>query len=167
MDLARYGVRLYLVDTRNGWTAAAGMTPEDFEAARQHTNATGMTLTKVLDSAGQAIAHLSRREAVAGDAEMRQGFQLVAAALTGTQTFKAVPPDRRAGHWLYLAYRGRDASTTCRPVFFSAQEAGFCPLEVLTRMVRQVNAHDLQPGTAVADSLRKAGGAIIAPGYRD
>ena len=64
-----------------------------------------MTPTALLDTAGQAIAHLSRREAVAGDAELQQGFQLVAAALTGTQTFKTVPAHARAGHWLYLAYR--------------------------------------------------------------
>ena len=123
-------------------------------------------ITAVLDAAGQAIAQLSRRQAGAADAELQQGFQLVAAALTGTQTFKAVPPDRRAGHWLYLAYRGHDASTICRPVFFSAHESGFCAPEVLTQMARQVIAHDLRPGTSVSDQLRKADGEIIAPGYR-
>ncbi len=33
-------------------------------------------------------------------------------------------------------------------------------------MARQVIAHDLRPGTSVSDTLKKAGGAIIAPGYR-
>jgi hypothetical protein len=136
------------------------------EEARRNVAAAGLNPTAVLDAAGQAIAQLSRRQAGAGDAELQQGFQLVAAALTGTPTFKAVPPDRRAGHWLYLAYRGNDASTICRPVFFSAHESGFCAPEVLTQMARQVIAHDLRPGTSVADQLRQAGGALIAPGYR-
>ncbi len=142
------------------------MAPEGFEEARRNVAAAGLTPTSVLDAAGQAIAQLSRRQAGAGDAELQQGFQLVAAALTSTQTFKAVPPDRRNGHWLYLAYRGHDASTICRPVFFGAQETGFCAPDVLTQMARQVIAHDLRPGTSVSDQLRKAGGAIIAPGYR-
>jgi hypothetical protein len=166
MDLGRFQVRLYLVDTSNGWTAAAAMAPEGFEEASRNVATAGLNLTAVLDAAGQAIAQLSRRQAGAGDAELQQGFQLVAAALTGTQTFKAVPPDRRAGHWLYLAYRGHDASTICRPVFFGSQEAGFCSPEVLTQMARQVIAHDLRPGTSVSDTLKMAGGAIIAPGYR-
>ena len=166
MDLGRFQVRLYLVDTSNGWTAAAAMAPEGFDEARRNVVAAGLAPTAVLDAAGQAIAQLSRRQAGAGDAELQQGFQLVAAALTGTQTFKAVPPERRAGHWLYLAYRGHDASTICRPVFFGAQEAGFCSPEVLTQMARQVIPHDMRPATSVSDTLRKAGGAIIAPGYR-
>jgi hypothetical protein len=131
MDLGRFPVRLYLVETSNGWAAAAAMAPGGFEEARRNVAAAGLNPTAVLDAAGQAIAQLSRRQAGAGDAEMQQGFQLVAAALTGTQTFKAVPADRRAGHWLYLAYRGHDASTICRPVFFGAQEAGFCAPEGL------------------------------------
>ena len=166
MDLGRFQVRLYLVDSSNGWTAAAAMAPGGFEEARQNVAAAGLTSTAVLDATGQAIAQLSRRQAGAGDAELQQGFQLVAAALTGTQTFKAVPPDQRNGHWLNLAYRGHDASTICRPVFFGAQEAGFCSPEVLTQMARQVIAHDLRPGTSVSDTLKKAGGAIIAPEYR-
>lgn len=166
MDLGRFQVRLYLVDTSNGWTAAAAMAPGGFEEARRNVAAAGLTPTAVLDAAGQAIAQLSQRQAGAGDAELQQGFQLVAAVLTGTQTFKAVPPERRAGHWLYLAYRGHDASTICRPVFFGAQEAGFCSPEVLNQMARQVIAHDLRPGTSVSDQLKKAGGAIIEPEYR-
>ncbi len=166
MDLGRYQVRLYLVDSSNGWTAAAAMAPEGFAEASQNVAAAGLTSTAVLDAAGEAIAQLSRRQAGAGNDELKQGFQLVAAALTSTQTFKAVPPDRRNGHWLYLAYRGHDASTICRPVFFGAPEAGFCSPEVLTQMARQVIAHDLRPGTSVADQLRRAGGALIAPGYR-
>jgi hypothetical protein len=141
----------------------AAMAPEGYEEASRNVAAAGLTPTAVLDAAGQAIAQLSRRQAGAGDAELQQGFQLVAAALTSTQTFKAVPPDRRNGHWLYLAYRGHDASTICRPVFFGAPETGFCSPEVLTQMARQVIAHDLRPGTSVADQLHKAGGALIAP----
>ena len=163
MDLGRYQARLYLVDSSNGWTAAAAMAPEGFAEASRSVAAAGMTPIAVLDAAGQAIAQLSRRQVGAGDAELQQGFQLVAAALTSTQTFKAVPPDRRNGHWLYLAYRGHDASTICRPVFFGAPEAGFCSPEVLTQMARQVIAHDLRPGTSVAEMLHKAGGALIAP----
>ena len=163
MDLGRFQVRRYLVDSSNSWTAATAMAPEGFAEASRNVAAAGLTSTAVLDAAGQTIAQLSRCQASAGDAELQQGFQLVAAALTSTQTFKAVPPDRRNGHWLYLAYRGHDASTICRPVFFGAPEAGFCSPEVLTQMARQVIAHDLRPGTSVADQLRKAGGALIAP----
>lgn len=163
MDLGRFQVRLYLIDSSNSWTAAAAMAPEGFAEASRNVAAAGLTSTAVLDAAGQTIAQLSRCQAGAGDAELQQGFQLVAAALTSTQTFKAVRPDRRNGHWLYLAYRGHDASTICRPVFFGAPEAGFYSPEVLTQMARQVIAHDLRPGTPVANQLRKAGGALIAP----
>ena len=163
MDLRRFQVRLYLVDSSNGWTAAAAMAPEGFDEASRNVAAAGLSPAAVLDAAGQSIAQLSRRQAGAADAELQQGFQLVAAALTGTQTFKAVPLERRAGHWLYLAYRCHDASIICRPVCFGAQEAGFCPPAVLTQVARQVIAHDLRQGTSVADQLRKAGGAIIAP----
>lgn len=51
-------------------------------------------------------------------------------------------------------------------MYFSATEPGFCSPEVLEQVTRQVIAHDLRPGTHVADTLRRAGGAVIAPAYR-
>ena len=43
MDLGRFQVRLYLVDTSNGWTAAAAMAPGGFEEARRNVAAAGLT----------------------------------------------------------------------------------------------------------------------------
>lgn len=166
IDLGRYQARIYLIDTSNGWTAAAAMAPESFEEARRNATKAMLSQTKLLDAAGQAIAQQSRRQAEADDTELTACFQLVAAVLTGTQTYQTVKLSGLAGHWLYLAYRGHDASITCRPMYFSATERGFCSPAVLEQVMRQVIAHDLRPGTHVADTLRRAGGAMIAPAYR-
>lgn len=166
MNLGRYQARIYLIDTSSGWTAAAAMAPESFEEARRSATRAMLSQTKLLDAAGQAVAHQSRRQAEADDPELTACFQLVAAALTGTQTYQTVKLNGLAGHWLYLAYRGHDASITCRPMYFSATEAGFCRPAVLEQVARQVIAHDLRPGTHVAETLRRSGGAVIAPAYR-
>lgn len=47
MDLGRYGVRLYLVDTHNGWTAAAAMTPTAGRRGRPIKGLTDESLDKV------------------------------------------------------------------------------------------------------------------------
>jgi hypothetical protein len=166
MGLGCAEVRLYLVDTSNGWTVAGSMAEEGFDQAREAVLSAGLDTTDLLDAAGQAIADMSRRQAKADDEELHRVFCLVAAALTGTQTFQAVPKHKRHGHWLYLAYRGYDASTVCRPLFFGDSEAGFCSPEVLTQVARQVIAHDLREGTMVSKALRRAGGALIAADYR-
>ena len=72
MDLGRFQVRLYLVDTSNGWTAAAAMAPEGFEEARRNVAAAGLTPTAVLDAAGQAIAQLSRHQGPLGAAHVQR-----------------------------------------------------------------------------------------------
>lgn len=166
LDLGRYQARIYLIDTSSGWTAAAAMAPESFEEARRSAAKAKLSQTRLLDAAGQAVAHQSRRQAEADDPELTACFQLVAAALTGTQTFQAVKANGLAGHWLYLAYRGHDASITCRPMYFSAAEPGFCSPETLEQITRQIIAHDLRPGSNVANTLRQSGGAVIAPAYR-
>lgn len=166
IDLGRYQTRIYLIDTSNSWTAAAAMAPESFEDACLCAASAKLSQTMLLDAAGQAVARQSQRQAEADDPELTACFQLVTAALTGTQTYQTVKPHGLAGHWLYLAYRGHDASITCRPMYFSAREPGFCLPETLTQMARQVIAHDLRPGTHVADTLRRASGAVIAPTYR-
>ena len=47
MDLGRYQVRLYLIDTSNGWTAAAAMAPDGFDEARCNVAAAKLTPTAV------------------------------------------------------------------------------------------------------------------------
>ena len=92
MDLGRFQVRLYLVDTSNGLDGGGppwhrrlrGGTPQ-----RGYRRAEPDRCARCRwpgDRPAEPAPGRRRR------CRAQQGFQLVAAALTGTQTFKAVPP---------------------------------------------------------------------------
>lgn len=167
MDLASYSARIYLVDTCSGWTAAGVMQPSGFAAIAQAHKAAGLSLDRVTDMAGQCLNQLGRKQPAADSPEVAQGIELVASALTGTQTFKTVKPNGLDGHWIYIAYRMLDGSTICRPGFFRTHEAGFVPPEALAHYVRQVVAHDLgNAQSSVGSMIKRAGGAIIAPEFK-
>jgi hypothetical protein len=167
LDLAGRSVRLYLVDTSTSWTAAGAFAPAGFALAADAAKASGLQGSKLADAAGQALGQLGRTQPGPGD-HLEKGLQLAAAALTNTQTFQLVTGKGRglAGHWVYMAYRGHDASITCRPLYFNAHEMGFVPPEALYSMVRQVVRQDLAPGSSVAKLLKRAGGALLAPMFK-
>lgn len=164
MNLASYTARIYLVDTSTGWTAAGALQPSGFAGLRGHFAKQQMDIDTVTDMAGQAVTHLGRTQPAPGSPEIGKGIELVAAALTGTQTFKTVQASGLDGHWIYIGYRMLDASTICRPGFFRTGTAGFVAPEALTHYVRQVMAHDLaSPKSSVGQMIKRAGGAIISP----
>jgi hypothetical protein len=165
MDLASYTARIYLVDTSTGWTAAGALQPSGFAGLRAHFDA--LRLGNVTDLAGQAVTQLGRDQPAPGSPEIGKAIELVAAALTGTQTFKTVQASGLDGHWIYIGYRMLDASTICRPGFFRTGAPGFVAPEGLAHYVRQVMAHDLaSTQSAVGQMLRRAGGAIISPEFK-
>lgn len=167
IDLAGRSVRLYLVDTSTGWTAAGAFAPPGFALAAGAAKALGLQGTGLADAAGQALGHVGRSQA-GQDQRLEQALQLAAAALSCTQTFKIVAAkgDGLGGHWVYMGYRGHDASMTCRPLFFSNHEPGFVAPEALASMLRQVVQQDLAPGSSVARLLKKAGGVLLAPAFK-
>lgn len=167
LDLAGRSVRLYLVDTSTNWTAAGAFAPAGFALAADAAKASGLHGADLADAAGQALSHLGKTQPGPGD-HLEKALQLAAAALTNTQTFQLVTGKGRglAGHWVYMAYRGRDASITCRPLYFNGLEAGFVAPEVLAGMLRQVVRQDLAPGSSVAKLLKKAGGALLDPAFK-
>ena len=163
MDLASYTARIYLVDTSTGWTAAGALQPSGFAAVVKAQRNAGLSLDQVMDMAGQAVTQLGRDQPAPGSPDIGKGIELVAAALTGTQTFKTVQASGLEGHWVYIGYRMHDASTICRPGFFRTGAPGFVDPGALTHYVRQVMAHDLaSPQSSVGQMLKRAGGAIIA-----
>jgi hypothetical protein len=165
MDLASYTARIYLVDTSTGWTAAGALQPSGFAGLRAHFDA--LRLGNVTDLAGQAVTQLGRDQPAPGSPEIGKAIELVAAALTGTQTFKTVQASGLDGHWIYIGYRMLDASTICRPGFFRTGAPGFVAPEGLAHYVRQVMARDLaSTQSAVGQMLRRAGGAIISPEFK-
>lgn len=167
IDLASRTVRLYLVDTSSGWTAAGAFAPAGFALAADAAKARGLQGSKLADAAGVALGHLGREQPSAGQ-HLETGLQLAAAALANTQTFQLVTAKGRglAGHWVYMGYRGHDGSMTCRPLYFNAIEPGFVQSAALDGMVRQIVRQDLAPGSSVAKLLRKAGGALVSPIYK-
>jgi hypothetical protein len=167
MDLASYTARIYLVDTSTGWTAAGALQPSGFAGLRAHFEALRLDIGTVTDMAGQAVSQLGRDQPAPGSPDIGKGIELVAAALTGTQTFKTVQASGLDGHWVYIGYRMHDASTICRPGFFRTGAPGFVEPGALTHYVRQVMAHDLtSPPSSVSKMLKRAGGAIIAPEFK-
>lgn len=166
LHLGRFQARLYLVDTSNGWTAAGAMAAQNFEDARQMAMTTGLSQSNLLDMAGHVIAQLSKRRATSSDPDMIPAIQLIAATLTGSKTYQMVPPDQRGGHWASVVYQGKDGSIISRPVYFAGDKPGLCSPEQLEQMTRQVVAHDMRPGTAVYEAMRKAGGVRLAAELR-
>ncbi len=168
INLASYTARLYLVDTLNGWTIGGAFAPSDFGLAAKSAKEAGFDREAVANAAGNLLAELS--QSVEQDsARVDQCLQLVAAALTSTKCFQAVTEQGRglAGHWVYLAYHGRDKTVTCRPVYLNADTPGFIQTDALMALLRQVVKQDTcAPGGAVARMLRRAGGAILAPAFR-
>ena len=167
MDLASYTARIYLVDTSTGWTAAGALQPSGFAGLRAHFAALRLGIDTVTDLAGQAVTQLGRDQPAPGSPDIGKAIELVAAALTGTQTFKTVQASGLDGHWIYIGYRMLDASTICRPGFFRTGAPGFVAPEGLAHYVRQVMAHDLaSTQSAVGQMLRRAGGAIISSEFK-
>lgn len=167
MDLASYTARIYLVDTSTGWTAAGALQPSGFAGLRTHFAAMGLNTDTVTDMASQAVTQLGRDQPAPGSPDIGKGIELVAAALTGTQTFKTVQASGLDGHWVYIGYRMHDASTICRPGFFRTDTTSFVDPDTLSHYVRQVMAHDLaSPQSSVGQMLKRAGGAIIATEFK-
>ena len=167
MDLASYTARIYLVDTSTGWTAAGALQPSGFAGLRAHFAALRLGIDKVTDMAGQALNQLGRDQPEPGSPAIGKSIELVAAALTETQTFKTVQASGLDGHWVYIGYRMHDASTICRPGFFRTGAPGFVAPEGLEHYVRQVVAHDLaSTQSAVGQMLKRAGGAIISSEFK-
>jgi hypothetical protein len=167
MDLASYTARIYLVDTSTGWTAAGALQPSGFAGLRAHFAALRLGIDKVTDMAGQALNQLGRDQPEPGSPDIGKSIELVAAALTETQTFKTVQASGLDGHWVYIGYRMHDASTICRPGFFRTGAPGFVAPEGLEHYVRQVVAHDLaSTKSSVGQMLKRAGGAIISPEFK-
>ena len=167
MDLASYTARIYLVDTSTGWSAAGALQPSGFAGLRAHFDALRLDIGTVTDMAGQAVTQLGRDQPAPGSSEIGKAIELVAAALTGTQTLKIVQASGLDGHWFYIGYRMQDSSTICRPGFFRTGAPGFVVPAALTHYVRQVMAHDMaSPTSSVGQMLKRAGGAIIAPEFK-
>ena len=167
MDLASYTARVYLVATSSGWTAAGVLQPSGFAAIAQAHKDAGLTMERVTDMAGQCLNKLGREQPAADSPDVAQGIELIASALTGTQTFTTVKPTGLDGHWVYIGYQMLDGSTICRPGFFRTHESGFVTPEALQHYVRQVVAHDLgNDQSTVGRMIKRAGGAIIAPQFK-
>lgn len=168
LDLASRTVRVYLVDTSTGWVTAGAFTPASFGLAADAARSAGLQGDDLADAAGARLGQLGQAAPVGGT-EVDRCLQLVAAALANTWTFQLMKAQSKgpAGHWVYLAYRGHDASITCRPIYFGTHEAGFAPAGALADLVRQVVKQDTQtPASNVAQMLKKAGGAILADAYK-
>jgi hypothetical protein len=168
IDLASRTVRLYLVDTSSDWTAAGAFAPSGFAQAASAARAVGLRGSALADAAGQMIGSLGKADLHDAQA-LERCLQLVAAALTATRTYELMLSQQKslAGHWVYIAYRGHDASITCRPVYFSGHEIGFVSTTDLANIVRQIVSQDLRtPGGSVSQMLKKAGGAILASCYK-
>jgi hypothetical protein len=166
MNLSDYTALLYVVDTSTGWTGAGAITVEGFALARASAQASGWTTDQMADSTGALISKLGREDAPHDSPELAQCLQVMAAALTGTQTFEIAKPSGLDGHWVYIGYRMLDGSTICRPLFFRSGGQGFIPPEALTDVVRRVVVQDTKAtSSTVGRMLKRSGGALLAEIY--
>jgi len=166
MDLATYSARLYVVDSSTGWTGAGAMQPVGFADAAERARAAGFTIDQMAESVGAMISKLGREQVRAGDPQIGDCLQLMAAALTGTQTFEIAKGRGLDGHFMYVGYRMLDGSTISRPMFFSGGPAGFVGPDTITDMVRRVVVQDHKtPDSTVGRMLKKSGGALLAEIY--
>jgi hypothetical protein len=166
MNLSDYTALLYVVDTSTGWAGAGAMAVDGFALALASAKASGWTTDQMADSTGALISKLGRESAPHDSPELAQCLQVMAAALTGTQTFEIAKPNGLDGHWVYIGYRMLDGSTICRPLFFRSGGQGFIPPEALTDVVRRVVVQDTKAtGSTVGRMLKRAGGALLAEIY--
>ncbi len=166
MNLSDYNALLYVVDTSTGWTGAGAITVDGFGLARASAQASGWTTDQMADSTGALISKLGREGAPHDSPELAQCLQVMAAALTDTQTFEIAKPTGLDGHWVYIGYRMLDGSTICRPLFFRSGGQGFIPPEALTDVVRRVVVQDTKAtNSTVGRMLKRAGGALLAEIY--
>ena len=166
LDLARFGVRIYLVDTSSDWVAAGAAEVQAFDLAAAAAKSAKTTADELNTALGRGIAELARNGFA--DAQAEQGatikaMQVALAALTHSKTFELVKPRGLAGHWVYLAYRCLDASIVTRPTYFNRMEPGFVTPQVLASFTRSVIQQDLANGnSSVARQVKKGGGAMLA-----
>lgn len=166
MDLAKYTSRLYIVDSSTGWTGAGAITPDGFAVAVEQGRAAGLTGTQLADVLGGLVSRLGREQPTAGDPEISRCLQLMAGALTSTQTFEIAKGRGLDGHFIYVGYRMLDGSTICRPIFFNGGPAGLVAADTITDMVRRVVVHDHKtPDSTVGRMLKRSGGALLAGIY--
>lgn len=167
MDLGRFDVRVYLVDTSSDWVAAGAAEVQAFDLAADAAKSTRTSAEDLKTALGQGIAALARQDFT--DAQAEQGatiraLQLALGALTQSKTFELVKPRGLAGHWVYLAYRCLDQSIVTRPMYFNSNEPGFVSSEALASITRSLIKQDLANASgAVAKQLKKGGGAMLAP----
>lgn len=166
MDMASLDVRVYVLDTSSGWTAAGCMAVSAFDYAKALAKSNPQGAAGVCDAAGQLIAALSKAD-TGGDApEVGQCIQATAAALTTTKTFELVQPRGLAGHWLYMVYRCLDASVVARPMYFSAAAPGLIDFAELAGIARHIAQQDMANAHgAVGLAVKKGGGALLASAF--
>jgi hypothetical protein len=166
MDLASLNVRVYVLDTSSGWTAAGCMAVSAFDQAKALAKSNPLGAAAVCDAAGQMIATLSKAD-TGGDApEVVQCLQITTAALTTTKVFELVKPRGLAGHWLYMVYRCLDASVVARPMYFNAAAPGLIDFAELAGMARHIAQQDLANANgSVARAIKKGGGALLASAF--
>lgn len=168
IQLSSRSARLYLVNTSNDWIAASAFSANAFREIHEHARSNGFGGKGLHDAAGKLIMSLGSAQA-AGPETLETCMEVVAAAIAESKAFevqsKQPGTNVIAGHWIYISYRGHDASLTSRPVFLKAKEPGFLDPDTLRSVVRQVIAIDAQKSTQVSIALKKAGGAIFHPAY--
>lgn len=166
MNLSDYTALLYVVDTSTGWTGAGAMTVDGFALARASAQASGGTTEQMADSTGTLISKLGREDAPHDSPELAQCLQVMAAALTGTQTFEIAKPTGLDGHWVYIGYGCWTAPPFAARCFSEVGGQGFIPPEALSDVVRRVVVQDTKAtGSTVGRMLKRAGGALLAEIY--
>jgi len=166
MDLASLTVRVYVVDTSNGWTAGGCMSVPSLEKAKAFAKSHALGAAAICNDAGQMIAELSKANTAGHAPEVGKCLQLTAAAITTTQAFKLVEPQGLAGHWLYIVYRCHDGAIVGRPMYFNVPVPGLVDAASLMAVARHIALQDLaNAGSAVAREVKKGGGAQLAPAF--
>ena len=166
-EIFTHSVRLYLIDTSSGWVGAGGLTEESFMLVHEQAQEMQRRRKPVASMAGQLLARLGASRPEAGAPELVEGLAMAALAMTLTTCFKKVRHVGCRGHWLYIGYRGHDASMVCRPVFLFAQDPLFMATDSLMQTVREVVRMDLEnPFGSVSLELKRAGGSVLAEMFR-
>lgn len=166
-EAPKLDVRIYAVDTCNGWMGAACLSAQDF--ARTHNQALSLEPYEQLDShAGRCVQRESAVQSRAGQGSLLECLKLVSLALSISECFSGDASFGLAGHWFYLVYQTFDASVVCRSAFWAEQAPGLLASDLAQAVVAQLIAHDLSlcNGSPLAVQLQKRGGACVDTRYQ-
>lgn len=161
---ATYDLYVYVVDASTGWMTAGAINWQDMLDIRQSGSTPDVDTLQC--AAADMILIAGKEQTTYESPQAQASLTIAIAAMAMSPTFKAITPGGVGGHWLYIAYKLADHTSTASCVFFRQPTPGLVPAQSLERLIKQVIEQDTSnPHSPVGQFIAERGGAILAPEY--